>query len=106
MYFQHPNIVKLYGFFDDEENIYLLLEYCSGGHLLRQIKSKPHFNENEVLDILANIFEAVSFLHCHGVIHRDLKPENIVIQHVFVFVFREHINSATLAGRLTLTIKD
>jgi len=37
------------------------------------------------MQILGNIFEAVSFLHCNGIIHRDIKPENIVIENVPLF---------------------
>ncbi len=55
------------------------MEYCSGNHLFKMIRQKKQFGEEEIISILANIFEAVSYIHCHGVIHRDLKPENIVI---------------------------
>lgn len=82
MYLNHPNIVKLYGFFHDEENIYLMMECCVTGHLLKLMKEKKILEETEILDIICNVFEAVSFIHCHGIIHRDLKPENIVIQNV------------------------
>jgi serine/threonine protein kinase len=74
MYLSHPNIVKLYGFFHDHENIYLVMECCLSGHLLQRIKQRKIFEESEILDIISNVFEAVSFLHCHGIIHRDLKP--------------------------------
>ena len=40
MYLNHPNIVKLYGFFCDEENIYLIMEYCSEGHLFKFIRQR------------------------------------------------------------------
>ena len=82
MYLSHPNNVKLYGFFQDEENIYLIMECCVEGTLLKVMKEKKIFQEDEILDIISNVFEAVSFIHCHGIIHRDLKPENIVIQNV------------------------
>ena len=85
MYLNHPNIVKLYGFFDDQENIYLIMECCVTGHLLKIMKEKKLFEEPEILEIVANVYEAVSFIHCHGIIHRDLKPENIVIQNVNAF---------------------
>ena len=88
MYLNHPNIVKLYGFFADEENIYLVLECCVSGPLLRVMKDKKIFEESEIIETISDVFEAVSFIHCHGVIHRDLKPENIVIQNVLVIRFR------------------
>ena len=74
MFLNHPNIVKLYGFFHDEDNFYMMLEYCSGGHLLKLMKQRIQFEEHEMLDILSHVYEAVSYIHCNGVIHRDLKP--------------------------------
>jgi len=74
LYLDHPNIVKLYSFFHDEVKIYLVLECCLEGHLLKQIKQRKIFEEDEILEIISDVFEAVAFLHCHGVIHRDLKP--------------------------------
>jgi serine/threonine protein kinase len=43
MYLNHPNIVKLYGFFHDQENVYLIMEYCSGSHLFKMIRQKKQF---------------------------------------------------------------
>lgn len=62
------------------------MEYCADGHLLHLTKEKRIFEESDVLDILSNVFEAVAFIHAHGVIHRDLKPENIVIQYVLLCI--------------------
>lgn len=79
LYLNHPNIVKLYGLFQDYENVYLIMEYCSGNHLYNVIKQRKQFAEQEILGILNNVFEAVAYIHSNGVIHRDIKPENIVI---------------------------
>ena len=80
----HPNIVKLYGHFTDAANFYLIMEYCPDKHLLNKIKNKRIFEEQEIVGILRDVFEAVAYLHANGVIHRDLKPENIVISNVNV----------------------
>lgn len=50
------------------------MEYCSGSNLLKLIQKAKQLEEAEIVSILSNIFEAVSYIHCHGVIHRDLKP--------------------------------
>lgn len=42
-YLNHPNIVKLYGFFEDKVNIYLIMECCLSGHLLKLIKQRKIF---------------------------------------------------------------
>lgn len=46
MYLDHPNIVKLYGFFHDKENLYLVMECCLSGHLLKLIKQRKIFEES------------------------------------------------------------
>ncbi len=40
-YLNHRNVAPLYGYFEDEENVYLLIEYCTGGQLL-QLLRKTH----------------------------------------------------------------
>lgn len=46
-FFNHPNILKLYGFFDDSENVYLILEYMLDGTLYSQVKKNKKLNEKE-----------------------------------------------------------
>jgi calcium-dependent protein kinase len=43
----HPNIIKLYEAFEDNRNIYLVMEVCEGGELFDRIIEKGHFTENE-----------------------------------------------------------
>lgn len=38
MFLNHPNIIKLYGFFDDDKHIYIILEVAMGGQLFQQLK--------------------------------------------------------------------
>lgn len=45
LYLNHPNVVKLYGIFHDYENVYLVMEYCSGSHLYNVIKQRKQFTE-------------------------------------------------------------
>lgn len=49
----HPNIVKLYEFFEDDENFYIIQECCSGGQLFEAILKKKTFSENEAAGIMA-----------------------------------------------------
>ena len=83
-YLNHPNILKLFGVFDDEENIYLILEYMEDGTLYSQLKRKRTFKQADASRKLRDILEGVSYLHAQQIAHRDLKPENIVISHVQV----------------------
>eukprot|EP00747_Dinoflagellata_sp_TGD_P148493 gnl/TRDRNA2_/TRDRNA2_176928_c3_seq15.p1 gnl/TRDRNA2_/TRDRNA2_176928_c3~~gnl/TRDRNA2_/TRDRNA2_176928_c3_seq15.p1 ORF type:complete len:323 (+),score=68.26 gnl/TRDRNA2_/TRDRNA2_176928_c3_seq15:56-1024(+) len=75
----HPNILKLFESFEDHRNIYLILELCSGGELFDRIKARGYYPEEEARKLLANLLNAVAFIHSKLVVHRDLKPENILM---------------------------
>ena len=76
----HPNIVKIFEFFNSHEGYYLITEYCSGGELFQEIVDKAPFIENIAGNIMYQIFSAVNYCHNINIIHRDLKPENILIE--------------------------
>lgn len=64
----HKNIVKLLETFEDDYNIYLLLEYCSGGTL-----HKKMIDEIGAFHIFYQILCAIDYLHSKNIIHRDIK---------------------------------
>lgn len=63
--------------FQDRENLYLVLDYCSGGDLRYHLPHKL-YNEEETKFMVACILTALDYIHSQGVIHRDIKPENLV----------------------------
>jgi serine/threonine protein kinase len=67
----HPNIVKAYEVYETKGNIYVVMEYCSGGDLY----SRAPYTENESVPLISQICSAICFMHKNGVIHRDLKVE-------------------------------
>ena len=75
----HPNIIKLYSYYENEENIYMILEYSNKGSLYNLIRKKKCLNENETFNYFIQILNAVNFLHENNYIHRDIKPENILL---------------------------
>jgi calcium-dependent protein kinase len=75
----HPNIVKLYEFFEDSDNFYLVTELCSGGPLFDEIIKKESFSENEAANIMQQLLSAIAHCHLRKIVHRDVKPENLLI---------------------------
>ncbi|XP_068166794.1 serine/threonine-protein kinase ULK3 [Antennarius striatus] len=76
---RHPHIVHLKDFQWDSENIYLILEFCSGGDLSRCIRSRRVLPERVVRRFLQQIACALQFLHERNISHLDLKPQNILL---------------------------
>jgi len=77
---KHPNIVSMFGYFYDTKNVYLLLEYLSGGDLYKRMnKSNGYLDEVICRAYIKDIAAGLSYLHRRGVMHRDIKPENILI---------------------------
>ncbi|EGR29395.1 protein kinase domain protein [Ichthyophthirius multifiliis] len=74
----HPNILKMYGFFSDETNVYLLLELSSHGNIQKEIKNQKVLDEQKAAIYIRQICEGLTFCHQQGIIHRDVKPENIL----------------------------
>jgi serine/threonine protein kinase len=76
---QHPGIVSLYEYVEDETAVFLIIEYAEGLALDDYIAMKEgKMPENEAVDIMVKILEAMQYAHDQGVIHRDIKPSNII----------------------------
>ena len=75
----HPNIVKIFEFYNGEKEYYLIMEYCGGGELFDKIV-KSNLTEIQCAYIMYQILSAVNYCHKMKIIHRDLKPENILIK--------------------------
>ena len=79
----HPNIVKLYGHFEDNIYCYLLMEYIEGGELYSYIPESGEqiLDTKQVASIVRDVISAIYYLHHMNppVMHRDIKPENVLI---------------------------
>lgn len=76
---RHLHIIRLYDFFIEPSNYYLVMERMSGGELFDRIVAKAYYNEKEARDVCKILLEAVGFCHSNNVAHRDLKPENLLL---------------------------
>jgi calcium-dependent protein kinase len=77
----HPNIVRYYETYEDDKNIYLVMEYIGGGELFDKIAQQKNqvFNEVTAYEYIYKLFGALNHMHAQGIVHRDIKPENIMI---------------------------
>ena len=79
---EHPNIMKIYECFDDKENVYIISEYCDEGDLLGKMEKLKSLNEIIVKFLMAQIFNAIAYLHENRVFHGDIKLENVMLYKV------------------------
>ena len=75
----HPNIIKLYEFYEDEKYFHLVTEYVAGGELFDFIIKSKKLSESIAANFLRQILSAVAYCHEHNIVHRDLKPENLLL---------------------------
>ena len=72
----HPNIVKIEHFFEDNENVYILLELCPNQTLNDLLKRRKRITELEAQYYIIQMISALKYIHRHKIIHRDLKLGN------------------------------
>lgn len=75
----HPNIVKAYEFFDEDNYFFLILEHLEGGELFERLVEKVVYTEKEARDLAKILLNAIKYCHDKGLIHRDIKPENVLL---------------------------
>jgi calcium-dependent protein kinase len=78
----HPNIIKLYEIYEDNRNLYLIMEECKGGELfdriINKIEAGKMYSEKEAANIFKQVMYAISYCHNQKICHRDIKAENIL----------------------------
>lgn len=74
----HPGIVPIYDFADYEGSLFFVMPYVEG-RTLRAVQKDETLEPYEILDIGAQVAEALNYSHQRGIVHRDIKPENIMV---------------------------
>jgi serine/threonine protein kinase, bacterial len=73
-------IPKLYAYFMEEGEFYLVQEYISGQTLLDRVRTHGLFTELQVRQLLTDILPTLTYVHSKGMVHRDIKPDNIMLR--------------------------
>eukprot|EP00930_Biecheleria_cincta_P057181 TRINITY_DN43155_c0_g1_i1.p1 TRINITY_DN43155_c0_g1~~TRINITY_DN43155_c0_g1_i1.p1 ORF type:complete len:681 (+),score=74.22 TRINITY_DN43155_c0_g1_i1:158-2200(+) len=76
---RHPHIVQLYEIIETRRQLYLIMEYASGGELFDYIVAKGRVPEPEACRFFHQIIAGLEKVHAMNVVHRDLKPENLLL---------------------------
>jgi 5'-AMP-activated protein kinase catalytic alpha subunit len=76
---RHRNIIRLYEVLETKDDIFLVMEYASGGDLLSFMKRRRSLPEKEAKEIFRQVVNSVGHCHCRSVLHRDVKLDNILL---------------------------
>eukprot|EP00915_Cephaloidophora_sp_WS-2016_P010811 GHVH01015911.1.p1 GENE.GHVH01015911.1~~GHVH01015911.1.p1 ORF type:complete len:659 (+),score=82.83 GHVH01015911.1:3061-5037(+) len=74
----HPGIIRLHEVFEDDTNLYLVMEMCTGGELFDRVIKASRFSEQYASRLIKQLLSVLCYCHSNDIIHRDLKPENLL----------------------------
>lgn len=75
----HPNIVGIYDYGDEQGLAYIVMEFVQGKELKSYFDAKYNFNLGQTQRLMTELLEALGYSHHRGVIHRDVKPANVFV---------------------------
>jgi serine/threonine-protein kinase len=75
----HPHIVTIYDAGEEQELAYIAMEYLEGEDLQKYTKPNRLLPMRKVLEVVADVADALAYAHDKGIVHRDIKPANIMM---------------------------
>lgn len=97
----HPNILKIFEYFEDEKKFYIVMEYCKDGDLLGELERVGKVNEETCARIMRQLMAGVAYIHGKSIVHRDLKLENVLISR-----FNDEISIKIIDFNVATYLKD
>ncbi|CAO3656810.1 unnamed protein product [Mucor fragilis] len=96
----NPFLVNLWGTFQDDANLYMVMDYVPGGELFSVLRKSKRFPDHVAKFYAAEVALAIEYLHKKDVVYRDLKPENLLLDangHIKItdFGFAKHVPDIT-----------
>ena len=76
---QHPNIVSVYEYGEDDKVTFIAMEYVEGAGLREYLNRRASFDFGQLAALMEQLLDALEFAHARGVVHRDIKPSNLII---------------------------
>ena len=76
---QHPNIVSVYEYGEDEKVTFIAMEYVEGAGLREYLNRRASFDFGQLAALMEQLLDALEFARARGVVHRDIKPSNLII---------------------------
>jgi calcium-dependent protein kinase len=108
----HPNIIKCFEVFENDESFFLSQEYVDGCNLREYLNNnKSPLSEEKIASLIKQLLQALCYCHTRGIIHRDIKLENLFITSDPKLTLKlgdfgcaslkKDLDSETLAGTMT-----
>ncbi|XP_065733703.1 serine/threonine-protein kinase 32B isoform X2 [Phocoena phocoena] len=89
---EHPFLVNLWYSFQDEEDMFMVVDLLLGGDLRYHLQQNVHFTEGAVKLYICELALALEYLQRYHIIHRDIKPDNILLDEHAPEVFQVYVD--------------
>lgn len=76
----HPNVLRIYEYYEDKNFFHLVTELLTGGELFEYLTSQEFLSELTAANFMQQVLTAINYCHHRGIVHRDLKPENLLLE--------------------------
>lgn len=75
----HPSIVSIDHYFEDDENVYIFMELCRNETLSELVKRRGNLSEVETKFFMKELITGVKYIHSQNILHRDIKLGNLFL---------------------------